>query len=271
MTHDARDDRMDEAIREAAQDYNRPPTVPREAMWARIEAARAASRTPLTPIRPSRSWVWSAAGAAAVLLLGVAIGYRMRGNQPPTAASSIVTGGRQPTTVAVQPSPATADSAPTRHDSTAPASEHVAVSAPRPRSDRGAVEPPASASSVDAASDVAYRLAVVEHLARTEALLTSFRAEAKSGTVDAQVGAWARDLLRTTRLMEASAETQDPTMRRLLGDLELVLVQIAQYSGAAGGTQKNQELDLIERSIERGGVITKLRAAIPPGMVPAGT
>jgi hypothetical protein len=116
---------------------------------------------------------------------------------------------------------------------------------------------------------MAYRLAVVEHLAGTEAMLTSFRAAAKRGEVDAQMTAWARNLLTTTRLLEASAAQDDPTMKRLLDDLELVLVQIAQYTSA--GTHHAEELELIEHSIERRGVIGKLQMNLPARVTRAGT
>ena len=116
---------------------------------------------------------------------------------------------------------------------------------------------------------MAYRLAVVEHLAGTEAMLTSFRAAARRGEVDAQITAWARNLLTTTRLLEASAAQDDPTMKRLLDDLELVLVQIAQYTST--GAHRAEELELIEHSIERRGVIGQLHTNIPARLTRAGT
>src|SRR5436190_799831 len=119
------------------------------------------------------------------------------------------------------------------------------------------------------ATSTVYRLAVVEHLAGTEAMLTSFRAAAKHGEVDAQITTWARNLLTTTRLLQASAAQEDPTMKRLLDDLELVLVQIAQYASA--GAHRAEELELIEHSIERRGVIGKLQTNIPARLTRAGT
>src|SRR5438093_834383 len=38
------DDRFDERLRQAAQDYHRPPATPREELWHRIAAARAARK-----------------------------------------------------------------------------------------------------------------------------------------------------------------------------------------------------------------------------------
>jgi hypothetical protein len=118
-------------------------------------------------------------------------------------------------------------------------------------------------------SSTSYQLAVVQHLAGTEAMLTSFRAAAKRGEVDAQITTWARNLLTTTRLLQASAAQEDPTMKRLLDDLELVLVQIAQYTSA--GPHHAEELELIEHSIARRGVIGKLHTNIPARVAPAGT
>ncbi len=76
------DDRLDERLREAAQAYNAPPETPREAMWARIQATRAAgpaarpspetARQRVLEFRP-RWTVWAAA-AAAVLAVGIGIG-----------------------------------------------------------------------------------------------------------------------------------------------------------------------------------------------------
>jgi hypothetical protein len=37
---DRDDDRLDELLREAAQDYHRPPEPPREVMWQAIQAQR---------------------------------------------------------------------------------------------------------------------------------------------------------------------------------------------------------------------------------------
>jgi hypothetical protein len=108
---------------------------------------------------------------------------------------------------------------------------------------------------------LAYQLVVLQHLAGTEAMITSFRASARSGEADAQVGKWARELLGTTRLLEASPAAVDPVMKRLLEDLELVIVQIVQYTSR--GTNDPEELDLIEQSIKRRGVLTKLRSTLP--------
>ena len=124
-----------------------------------------------------------------------------------------------------------------------------------------AATPTVQAPAPDAASSAAYQLAATEHLSRVESLLTSFRGQAAAGETDAQVTAWATDLLGNTRLLLDSPAAQDPQLRVLLQDLELVLAQISQLPTRRPG----EELDLIERSLEQGGVLPRLRTAVPAG------
>ena len=65
------DDRFEQWLREAAQDYHRPPVTPREEMWRGIIARRAARRRWVVVVRPTLQW---GVGIAALLALGVAIG-----------------------------------------------------------------------------------------------------------------------------------------------------------------------------------------------------
>ena len=84
------DDRFDERLRDAAQDYHRPPATPREELWRRIAAARAARQRRIIVFRPALRW---GVGIAAGLALGVAIGrWSARGgessNSPVVAAGT---------------------------------------------------------------------------------------------------------------------------------------------------------------------------------------
>jgi hypothetical protein len=79
--------------------------------------------------------------------------------------------------------------------------------------------------------------------------------------MDAQLGAWARQLLNNTRLLLDSPVAKDPTRRPLLEDLELVLVQIVQLS--PGSTPEDR--DLVEKTLQHDHVMTRLRTAIPAG------
>ena len=80
-------------------------------------------------------------------------------------------------------------------------------------------------------------VAMEEHLARTVALLVTVRDQspsAGSGSGSgADVSGWARELLGTTRMLLDEPQLRDDRTRRLLQDLELVLVQIIQARGTA--------------------------------------
>ena len=66
-----------------AQDYHRPPETPRDEMWARISAERARRRD-AAKVVPLRRWMTWSAAAAAVLVLGIAIGrWSIGGKVPP--------------------------------------------------------------------------------------------------------------------------------------------------------------------------------------------
>src|SRR5712671_5257744 len=82
------------------------------------------------------------------------------------------------------------------------------------------------ASVQDSSRELAYGVAATQYLSRTEAFLTSFRADAHGGGAgSARLATQARDLLTTTQLMLDSPAANDPHLRSLLEDLELVLMQ----------------------------------------------
>ena len=121
----------------------------------------------------------------------------------------------------------------------------------------------------DPSASLSYRLVVFKHLANSEALITAFRSAAKRGQVDDGLRSWSKEMLSTTRMLEASGTATDPTLRRLLSDLDLVLTQIKLYT--ARGTNDADDLDLIEESINSRGVINKLRSTLPARAMPSGT
>lgn len=194
-----REDRFEQELKRMAQDYHRPPETPRDEMWARITAERARRRESMKVV-PLRRWMaWSLA-AAAVLVLGVAIGRW---------------------------------------------SMNVKERNPGPRNE-----------------EMAYRAAAAPYLTRTEALLTSFRAESRNGKVDADFAVQAQDLLVTTRLMLNSPAARDPRLASLLQDLETMLVQIAQLPA---GNDRN-DVDLINQGLDQRSVMLRLRTIGPtPG------
>jgi hypothetical protein len=131
---------------------------------------------------------------------------------------------------------------------------------------RGGVAPVARTSAGDR-GPLAYRVAAAQYLTRTEALLTGFRSETRSGQADAQFARQARDLLGTTRLMLDSPAARDGRLKGLLEDLELVLAQIAQLP-PRGDTA---EVQLINQGLEQRSVLLRLRTANPAGPGPVRT
>ena len=124
---------------------------------------------------------------------------------------------------------------------------------------------PSASGATGVPSDVAYQVAAAQYLSRTEVLLTDFRATSRSGRLDPQFLAAARDLLATTRLMLDSPAAHDPHLKNLLEDLELVLAQITQLPTEPG---RKNEMDLINRGMDQHSVLSRLRTATPAGPAP---
>lgn len=113
----------------------------------------------------------------------------------------------------------------------------------------------------------AYRVAVAQHLGRTEALLTSFRAAAAGGQVDASTAEWAGQMLSTTRLLLDSPAADDPRLRTLLEDLELVLAQIAALPRRTetNTNATHTEVDLARRAVEEKQLLPRMQTLAPAG------
>ena len=286
-------DRFDDIIDDAAREYNRAPETPRAEMWERIQAGRArkaatqvtplpatgtrdnntpASRPDIVPIHDARRrQMWWAAGLAATLLLGIGIGRISTRNGADSSQrdslAAVTPAPSTPTTVAVQ------SDTPSGRITTPGGTGSSSVEGVRGGPQQLAAAPSASqrsgttvVSGRDAAERRAtemalpYRLAASEHLAMTEALLVSLRADMKSGRRDTTVAAWATNLLGTTRMLLDSPASKDVQMKKLLEDLELVLAQIARLPAASGDST---DLELIDKAVKQRQVLTRLRAIEP--------
>ena len=120
----------------------------------------------------------------------------------------------------------------------------------------------ASAESLPPGSDTsavgdAYRDQTSRYLGQAAALLISLPAKDSSSQADATFAGKAGDLLVTTRLLMDSPAAQDPKLRSLLEDLELLLVQVARLRGG----KSREDLDLIHQAVEQGDVLSRLNTA----------
>jgi hypothetical protein len=68
---------FEDFLKEAVEDYNQPAEVPREAMWARIEESRRASRSASKMVFLASPWLRWGVGVAAALVLGIGIGMNL--------------------------------------------------------------------------------------------------------------------------------------------------------------------------------------------------
>jgi hypothetical protein len=220
------DDRLDDLLRDSAREYNDPPETPREELWQRIVAAREADKA--SPKEKTEE-------VEPHRVLPFRRLPNIRPNRPLTWAAGIaallalgIGLGR----MSVK-QPAT-----------------VATSAPAP-----------SSAAAPRVSEAAYRVVTTEHLSQSEAFLTLFRASVRGKGNERLASATARQLLATNRLLMDSPAADDARTRLLLQDLELVLAEIAQLSPQP----RSRDLQLITDGIEQGGVLSRLRTAVPAG------
>lgn len=238
---DEREDRLDALLRDAAREYNAPPVAPKAEIWERIQAARQAGGREVgksgaqgaVPLRPEhrpmvRPPIRFAIAIAALLVLGVAIGRLTAPGAPAGSAAS-------PTATGVAANPGGGDTN-------------------TPRAAGGV--PRAGGTARTGRSELAARYATVQHLGQVESFLTEFNTLQAAQDFPAQ----AKDLLGTTRLLLDSKRLTDMRTRRLLEDLELVLIQIATLN-----PKDRREEDLIADGLAQSHLRTRLRSAIPTG------
>lgn len=106
-------------------------------------------------------------------------------------------------------------------------------------------------------SNIATELATADHLSQVETFFTEFGTEKASPEFTDH----AKSLLSTTRLLLDSERVSDPRTRKLLEDLELVLVQIATMNPK----DRVEDLNSIADGLAQNSLRTRLRNAIPAG------
>jgi hypothetical protein len=105
-----------------------------------------------------------------------------------------------------------------------------------------------------------FKLAAGPTLGRAETLLTRYRSGAPA--MDEQrLADWAGDLVAEIRLLLDSPAAEDPQLKRLLEDMELVFLRMRRAALGTGGAS-NEE---VRQAIEDRDLLLRLRAEIPSG------
>ena len=225
------DPAFDAWVAAAAPALNEPPVAPRLEMWDAIQAAQqtssVAQRGTIAGVTPLRQRRWLwPAAVAAALLIGV--GIDRYAIRSPSGVRS-----------------AAADNAPT----------------PVQANGQNSIEPANPAGL--------YRLAAVQTLTQAEALLTAYRASdvaSRNPAAARQIGTWGREVLSSTRLLIDSPAGDDPQLKPLLNDIELVLVQIIRLSGAP---LDSSDRALIDQAMRDHDLLPRIRTAVPAGVAGA--
>src|SRR5207237_2346480 len=127
----------------------------------------------------------------------------------------------------------------------------------------------AEASKASTTPSRLYRMAAAQTLTQAEALLIAYRASdvPQHDPVTArQLASWGRQVLSSTRLLLDSPAGDDPQLRPLLDDLELVLVQIIRLSGAPLDANDRA---LIDKALRERDLLPRIRTAVPAGVAGA--
>lgn len=259
------DGKFETFLEREARGFNEPPAeVPRDAMWESIAAARAAARphaggvTRLTALRFT-PWI----GMAATLVLGLGIGRYMIAPEMGTVpavdslaiAASRVTSGADAPLSAVDAAASGTDGADVRQVAPVPSSRFEATRLVATRSAARVGTPVPDEPARRDGSSATYSVASQQHLTRAEALVAVVSAMPADAALDSLTGRWARDVLTNTRLLLDSPAGDDPARRRLLEDLETLLVQLVQRSGRTA-----EDRAMIDRTLQKTQILTRLRS-----------
>jgi hypothetical protein len=231
MHHD--DEPLTPAELAAAASYHAPPDiVPREAMWDAIRIRRGTVSAATTPAAPT--------------LIG----------ETPTAPAIV-----GETQVTVMHTTRSALRRIPRWIALASAAAVVVIAINLSR--RSAITmPPATVTIDSAANSVAWQTASSEHFGMAESMLTTL-SNSPQQNGDAQLTAWSRDLLESTRLLIDSPAGRDPKRRALLMELELVLVQLVE----SGPTMRTDDRTMMDDLLSRSALLlTRIRTTVPAGM-----
>jgi hypothetical protein len=220
------DRQFDELLKETLEEYGAPPETPKDQIWRSVAAERRKVVALPWWRRPITRIDVLAAAAAAVLLVAGGIWVGRTTLSGPGARS-------------------------------APA---ATVTAEAPGVTDGVVDLGMSRGAGDPDREV-LMLAANRYLSRTESFLTRYRAGDPALMNDEKTREWARRSLTDVRLLIDSPAGEDPELKPLLLELEIVLARVLQASGeeSSAGRERVQER-LSDQSL-----LPRLRSLIPVG------
>ncbi|MEN8374031.1 MAG: hypothetical protein ABFS34_01125 [Gemmatimonadota bacterium] len=288
MKEQMSDEFFEELSDELRAAYNPPPDTPRERLWLAVQARRAA-RPALTVVgggerRRTVAWrrlAW-ALPIAATLIVGIAIGRFLpqseAGGVPeesaltpgatpdaaPMAEAADVSAASEGGTDVAGPGAQAADVGPVTSPRIASAVRAADARTPAPTP--GELAPQPGAEDEQGAGAI-YRVAALETLGRAETLLSGVDTSARTGEA-ASLALWSEDMLSQARLLMDSPAAEDPAIRNLLEDLELVLAQLVRLGD---GATSEGEIALIEGAVEQRQLLHRIRAVLPTGPITSGT
>ena len=262
------EEHLDGLIRSILAESRRSPEPPLDEMWAHIER-KTFDESPrrgtivAMPARWSRwsRWATPAIAAAAALLIGVGLGWSVapRGG----LVTRIVTVPAQSVAIAQSPevkhteipavSNANSDAA--RTSSSVPHNALAHATTTPATSERIAQQP--SVALLANRFDDTEGNDVSRYLVRTAALLQTLPADKTTTKSDTSIANRAAELLTQTHLLLDSKAGGDPTLHKLLEDLELVLAQVARLRVKQSGS----DLQLIHQALTVRDVLPRVHDA----------
>lgn len=217
------DRQFDDLLNETLEEYGAPPATPKDDIWLAVVAQRR-KVVPLPWWRRPMTPVDMMIGAAAATLLvigGLWVGRAM------------VPG---PTTTPMR----AATETPTLTD--------------------GAVDLGMSSGAGDPNREV-LMLAANRYLSRTESFLTRYKAGDPTIQNDEKTREWARRSLTDVRLLIDSPAGEDPEMKPLLLELEVVLARVLQ----ASDEESSEGRERVQERLSDQSLLPRLRSLIPVG------
>lgn len=114
------------------------------------------------------------------------------------------------------------------------------------------------------AVSAAVRTVALGHLASTETLLSFIDADIARGELDRDLTRSAAGLLRETRMLLDVVPDEQPRLRLLLEDLEMLLTQVAllDHDGMDEG-RRAEELELLAEGLRGGDVMGRIQTVLP--------